>query len=87
MRITANFVAVFNRVLSNTDVATGTKSADDYQSQGPVSSFGIKNVLPPSGPHECNTWQVNYSCTDNQYAALADGTAIVKDYIVVLPSY
>lgn len=80
------FYRIFNRVLSNRDVATGTRSADNYRSRGPASSFGIKEVLPQGKPIECNTWQVGTSCTPNQQTALADGNAVVQNYIVVDPA-
>jgi len=82
------FYRIFNRTLSSLDIATGTISVapnSHYRTQGPASSFSIKNILPPSPLNECNVWQAGYSCTETQLDALANGTALVESYIVVEP--
>ncbi|KAJ4352254.1 uncharacterized protein N0V89_007601 [Didymosphaeria variabile] len=75
---------IFDRVTLNKDVATGKINLGDapYSSQGPVSSFEIKNVLPTPPKNECYTWAIADTCTTEQIAALANGTAAVRDYIV-----
>ncbi|KAL1597741.1 hypothetical protein SLS60_008227 [Paraconiothyrium brasiliense] len=75
---------IFDRVMLNKDVATGKIGLGDapYSSEGPVSSFEIKNVLPTPLENECYTWAVTDTCTAGQIAALANGTAVVRDYIV-----
>ncbi len=48
----------------------------------------IDEKLPPPPPVQCYVWNSNNiadRCTDEQYAALADGTAVVKDLYVVKP--
>ncbi|KAH8588366.1 Alpha/Beta hydrolase protein [Bisporella sp. PMI_857] len=80
---------IFNRAIFNADIATGTVSASrnpEYRTRGPKSSFGIKNVLLPSGKQECSTWQVGMSCSQGQIAALKDGTGRVSDYLAVQPA-
>jgi hypothetical protein len=79
------FYQIFNRVLSNTDIATGKLSENGYSSKGPQSSFNIKNALPPSRPFECSTWQAGLGCTQNQIDALDDGSVLVEEYIIVKP--
>jgi hypothetical protein len=57
-----------------------------YQSKGPSSNRSIKNVLPNSPPVVCNIWAITETCTDNQIAAITNGTAIVQNWIVTPPS-
>ena len=71
------------------DVATGTvesyrNDSTVYKSVGPMT---VRNstVLPPLLKMECYTWAANSTCTVEQTAALADGSAVVKDYVVVKP--
>ncbi|KAF2649970.1 putative carboxypeptidase S1 [Lophiostoma macrostomum CBS 122681] len=76
---------IFDRVMFNKDVATGGQdvAADaDYSSTGPESSFGIKNELPESAAHECYVWDILHTCNDEEIAALANGTAVVENYIL-----
>jgi hypothetical protein len=74
---------IFNRAIFNTDVATGkvptSGSFNNYTSVGPLSSFGIKNVLPPSAPVDCNLWAVAPTCTMDQLYALGNGTAEINE--------
>ncbi len=64
----------------------GGGGGSGYSTVGPASSFAIKNVLPPDPPPVCYLFNAPGSCTGNQLAALAAGTAVVKDYIVVDPA-
>jgi hypothetical protein len=81
---------IFNRAIFDKDVATGHHSIqngyDVYSSEGLSSSFGIKNKLPAPRKSRCYFWAYNSTCTDNQAAALMNGTAVVKDLFVVEPS-
>jgi hypothetical protein len=76
---------IFDRVMFDKDVATGdvdiTRNSS-YSSTGPGSSFGIKNVLPPSQKNECYVWDIN-TCSPEERSALANGTAIVKDFVLI----
>lgn len=65
------------------DVATGLVGREKHSSKGPSSSFGFKNVLPKSEVNQCYTWDPVLTCTTEQLEALANGTAVVKDYIVL----
>ncbi|KAI9727225.1 MAG: hypothetical protein M1834_008485 [Cirrosporium novae-zelandiae] len=81
---------IFMRAMFDTDIATGSIStvsnADfKYQTSGPSSSWSIKNKLPEMPAIECNIWGLRYTCTDNQIEAVINGTAVVKDYIVLEP--
>jgi len=83
---------IFMRTINEQDVATGSislgNSCDNeiYQTRGPSSVFGIKNVIPPSNPTQCYLWQLGTTCTANQTEAIIAGTAVVKDYIVIEPA-
>ncbi|KAF2126297.1 alpha/beta-hydrolase [Dothidotthia symphoricarpi CBS 119687] len=77
---------IFDRVMFDSDVATGNTSTagnSSYSSTGPESSLGIKNVLPPSPKNECYLWDAFLTCVDDELLALANGTAVVKDFILV----
>jgi hypothetical protein len=76
---------IFDRVMFDRDVATGGIDTLDgpYSSTGPESSFGIKNKLPLSPKSQCYVWDAVNTCTADELKALADGTAIVKDFILV----
>ncbi|KAI9663280.1 MAG: hypothetical protein M1821_008328 [Bathelium mastoideum] len=82
---------IFNRVLLNKDVATGhfstipDKHGSVYSSNGPNSSFWIKNKLPEPMPSRCYFWSYNTTCNENQIAALMNGTAVIKDLFVIEP--
>ncbi|KAH9875802.1 hypothetical protein IAQ61_003266 [Plenodomus lingam] len=64
------------------DVATGLAGREGYSSKGPSSSFGFKNVMPDSEVDQCYTWDPVLTCTTEQLEAVANGTAVVKDYVV-----
>lgn len=71
----------------NKDVATGNVPiSNNYSSSGPASSFGIKNVLPPSPPPNCYLWSLSATCTVDQALAVLNGTAEVVDYRVLKPA-
>jgi hypothetical protein len=85
-------------MLFDQDVATGTISTSkgachagsdrcgqSYSSRGPQSSFDmVHETLPPPPPFQCYLESIN-SCTQEQYDALVNGTAVVKDLFIVGP--
>jgi hypothetical protein len=79
---------IFTRTIQNRDVATGSMSLGDngtYITHGPSSIFDIKNKVPAASPPQCYLWQLSTTCTANQLAAVVNGSAVVKDYIVIEP--
>jgi len=79
---------IFDRVMFDKDVATGStdtsgNASQEYSSTGPQSSFGIKNLLPEGPKNECYLWDAVVTCTEEEVVALRDGTAVVKDFILV----
>jgi carboxypeptidase D len=74
---------IFNRVMFNTDVATGEKSAAGYSSTGVESAFTQSEVPPPEGPAPCYLWDIAETCTSVHKQIINNGTAIVRDFILV----
>lgn len=71
------------RAMFNRDIATGLLPvSDDLTTEGPSSTFHIKNEVPESPEPKCYVLVPN-TCTPEQYASVVDGTAIVKDFFVV----
>ena len=75
---------IFMRVMFNKDVATGTiESSDDYSTIGPSSTWHIKNEVFPSPQPVCYILDAGDRCTEDQWALVENGTAVVKEYVVV----
>ncbi|KAM0283417.1 hypothetical protein ACHAQH_002541 [Verticillium albo-atrum] len=85
--------AIYQRAIEGRDVATGKKdvgNGDRYATSGPGDIRGVRTPLPPRAPVFCyiaSTPIIEGQCTDEQIAALADGTAVVKNFIVVQPAW
>ena len=74
---------VFMRVMVNKDIATGKAAlSDDYSTDGPSSTWHIKNEVFPAPDPECYILNPG-TCTEEQYSMVKNNTAIIKDYIVV----
>lgn len=66
---------IFNRAVSNRDVATGTESLNRrrlnrYSTKGPLDAYVWKDELPPSPEPECYVYDVATTCTANQVSLL-----------------
>lgn len=80
---------IFMRALTGRDIATGTvdlqkvaANGHEYSTEGPSDTWWMRSeVLPPPEP-ECYYIDPG-RCTDEELDSLFDGTAIVKDWIVV----
>lgn len=80
---------IFNRVLFNRDVSTGeidTAQNSTYGTVGPADTFSIKSEVPPQYEDFCYMLDPS-TCTDEQVAALRNGTAVIENYIVTEPAY
>lgn len=80
---------IFNRALFNRDIATGkidTATNTTYGTVGPADTFGIKNEVPPQYEDFCYVLDPS-TCTEEQVAALRNGTAVIENYIVTEPAY
>lgn len=79
---------VFERAMSRRDVATGEvdlSETTDYASDGPLSVRNVTNEIPEPELSVCHVDKAFISCTPEQLAALADGSAVVEYGIVVKP--
>lgn len=73
---------IFMRSLFNKDVATGeTAVSDQYKTNGTEDAWTPSDVLP-APKNECYTLNPD-SCTEEEQAWLKDGTAIIKNWILV----
>jgi hypothetical protein len=78
---------IFNRALSNLDIATGTKptysfEGEAYNSEGEDSTWRHMNELPEQPIPFCYTLDPYSTCSEDQLYRLGNGTAVVRDYIV-----
>lgn len=75
---------IFNRVMFNHDIATGTHSTTtNYSSQGASSAWSVSEVPASLGPAKCYLWDVFETCTLEEGKVLLSGKAIVEDYVLV----
>lgn len=81
---------LYSRAMASLDLATGlvsTKDKPDHATVGPTSVRDVTNV-PPSIPDSVcyvEEYPISASCTQNQIAAIADGSAVVVNGVVVEP--
>ncbi|KAK8073773.1 Alpha/Beta hydrolase protein [Apiospora phragmitis] len=69
----------------------GPSSVDqdsDYATEGPSSVFDVKNEPPAQSASECYVYSnpLRLTCTEEQIAALLEGTAVVKNNVMVSPA-
>ncbi|KAH7082743.1 Alpha/Beta hydrolase protein [Paraphoma chrysanthemicola] len=76
---------IFERVMFNRDVATGTidTSSREYISEGRKSAWTRSEIPEGYGQAKCYLWDVLETCTPEEEEILYSGRAIVKDYILV----
>ena len=75
---------IFMRAMFNRDIATGTRVLnDDLSTEGPRSTWTIKNEVFPAPEPFCYTLAPGASCEREVYEMVKNGTAVVKDYVVV----
>ncbi len=69
----------------STDIATGkiSTASGTYSSSGPSSVFNITNQVPVHPQAECYLWDIFQTCALEQTAMLRNGTAILRDYIMI----
>lgn len=79
---------VFDRVMSRRDVATGEvklQENKDYTSKGPLSIRNETNEVPEANVNVCYLLTTRETCSDEQIAALGNGSAVVEDWVVLEP--
>ncbi|EEA24475.1 hypothetical protein TMatcc_007577 [Talaromyces marneffei ATCC 18224] len=78
--------AIFNRSLSNLDIATGNISTVEnatYTTEGPSSTWDVENEPPPMPEPTCYVLALWATCTEDEVGAIANGTALIENYILV----
>lgn len=80
---------IFMRALTGRDIATGevvlqdvASKGEQYSTHGPSDAWWMKSDVLPAPPHECYYLDMG-RCTEEEKEWVFDGTAIVKDWIVV----
>lgn len=77
---------IFHRALFDRDIATGKVNVarnSSYSTQGPASTWHIKNRVYEDPEPSCYILALDASCTEDQIARVLNGTAVIKDYVVV----
>ncbi|KAK3118025.1 hypothetical protein LTR53_000062 [Teratosphaeriaceae sp. CCFEE 6253] len=82
--------AIFMRALLGKDIATGTvdlrahaaAEGEEYATTGAGDTWWMRNDVLPSPPRECYVLEMGH-CDEEEKGWIFDGTAIVKDWIVV----
>ena len=77
---------IFQRAIFGNDIATGnlsTNTNQNYSTQGPSSSFQIKNDVPESPKAQCYVLNLMATCTEDQRMSVVNGSALVHDHIVI----
>lgn len=78
-------LAIFERALGNRDIATGHKdtssSSEQYSSVGPSDTWDFNSAIPEQELWFCYTL-VPGTCTEEQLAAVQDGSARISRYVV-----
>ncbi|PWY70277.1 alpha/beta-hydrolase [Aspergillus heteromorphus CBS 117.55] len=77
---------IFHRALFNRDIATGrvnTARNASYTSEGPDSTWQVKNDVPDSPAPTCYLLDLEARCTQEQVERVVGGEAVVKDWVVV----
>lgn len=73
---------IFMRVIFGQDIATGQVSAQNYTTIGPEDTYDIRNKpLDPQPLSYCYSWSPG-SCSDEQKAAILNGSATICSYVV-----
>jgi len=74
---------IFNRIIFNTDVATGKAPALGYISSGSNSAFTSSPMPPHEPPAQCYLWDILETCTTPQKQILRNGSAVVENFILI----
>lgn len=77
---------IFHRAMFNRDIATGRFSTVDdqeYTSDGMDYIWDVRNYMPNPMPPVCYVLNLLNTCTQDQIMSVVNGSAVVKDFIVV----
>lgn len=81
----ATAYSVFMRAMSHLDIHSGTIAVtDEYSTTGPSSTWHIKNEVKDTDLKEqCNVLMHEFTCKEETWQTVLNGTALIKDWIVV----
>lgn len=79
------------RALTHKDIATGEVDLNEYaaangkqySTKGPSDTWHMRNDMLPAPKHICYTLDVPSRCTAEEAGWIKDGSAIIKDYILI----
>jgi carboxypeptidase C (cathepsin A) len=77
---------IFMRAITHHDIATGQidlREVEHYATTGPKDTWWSKSDILPAPPHECYIPALMMRCSDDEIASVINGTALVKDWILV----
>lgn len=82
---------IFMRALTQRDIATGeidlkeyaVSHQEQYSTSGPSDTWWMKNDVLPQPPHECYSLDTSSRCTAEEISWIQDGSAILKDWILI----
>ncbi|KAF2685461.1 alpha/beta-hydrolase [Lentithecium fluviatile CBS 122367] len=75
---------IFNRVMFNQDVASGTVDiTDGYSSEGVDSAWTQDELQIEEEVASCYVWDIFETCTPEQGKILASGREITKDFVLI----
>lgn len=80
---------IFDRAMFRRDVATGDvdlRQDGTYSTSGPSNVRGVLSQRPAPISNVCTVYSAPFVCTPEQLQSLADGSAVVQDWIVVKPA-
>ncbi|KAL8970015.1 MAG: hypothetical protein Q9197_004047 [Variospora fuerteventurae] len=78
---------IFTRAIFGQDIATGAVDVNanpDYSTQGPSDTLSTRQA-PPDRPYpdQCYILALGDTCTEEQIESVLDGTALVRNYILI----
>jgi carboxypeptidase D len=74
---------MFNRDVATGKVDTTAGKECGYATKGVASVAHVRNQVPVYPVSECYLWDIFETCTKGQTERLRNGTAVVKDWVVV----
>ena len=75
---------IFNRVMFNKDVATGTVDVcDEYSTEGLSEAWTPSELILEDEVASCYIWDIMETCTKEQMQIIANGTAVTENFVLV----
>ncbi|KAF2837047.1 alpha/beta-hydrolase [Patellaria atrata CBS 101060] len=77
---------IFNRVLFNRDIATGTidtAANSTYHTEGPADTWGFTDEPPEQPPGLCYVLDLEATCREDQYQSIVDGSALLHHWVLM----